>query len=271
MLCCLFSFAEKLVKESQDLLGGKLLAFILAYPNPRAWANVQQCAAERQASYDAFAEFVAQAAFASPPVTLAGFTTGRPVGRRGPITVASSDSYLSSLWSTQWLARLDGLPEFAARVPRGDGTPLADAESGVREDSDEYSVSAAVVEPVEVGDSVEGAPEGSARAAAAGAAAASQVFTAEEEVPLTSAWGVEDCSATLSAAFGVLAVTLEERRSDGVAALSLYSGSKGAIRHVRPARRHDLLCRVCAEAAAVLAWCSFGWVPAGCRGMCSAT
>lgn len=235
MLCCLFSFAEKLVKESQELLGGKLLAFILAYPNPRAWANVQECAAERQASYDLFADFVAQAAFASPPVTLAGFTSGGPVGRRGPITAASSDGYLSSLWSTQWLARLDGLPEFAARVPRGDGAPLADAAAGVREDSDEYSASAAVVQPVVPGHAGEGAPEGGAgSAAAAGPAAAAQVFTAEEEVPLTSAWGVSDCSATLAAAFGVLALTLEERRSDGVAALSLYSGSKSAIRHVRP-------------------------------------
>lgn len=224
MLCCLYSFAEKLVKDGQDLLGGKLLGFILSYPNPVAWENVQECAAGRQGSYDMFSDFVAQAAFASPPVTLAGFTAGGPVGRRGPITAASSDAYLASLWSTQWLARLDALPEYAARVRRGTGTPLANAEAGVREDSDEYSVAAAVV----------GMPEG-AREGAGGPVRgrdAMAIFTAEEEVPLTSAWGVDDCAATLAAAYGVLAATLEERRSDGVAALSLYAGSKSALRHV---------------------------------------
>eukprot|EP00892_Ulva_mutabilis_P008110 jgi/Ulvmu1/5671/UM024_0018.1 len=225
LLCSLYLRAEKPQQEEEAQAGSELLLFMLTYPTYRTWANLQECAAMRQLSYDAFADFVAQAAFAGPPVTLAGFTSGSPVSRRGPMTPACSDSYLASLWATQWHTRLDSVSPFAARVPHGIGAPVADAVAGVREDNDEYSDVAPVVAPVAAGDS------GAEAAVVASAEGVSPVFAAEEEVPLTAAWGVEDCAGTLAAAYGVLAVTLEERREDGAAAMALYAGSKSALRH----------------------------------------
>lgn len=240
LLCSLYIRAEKPRQEEEEQVGGELLVFMLNFPSYRTWTNLQECAAERQLSYDAFADFVAQAAFASPPVTLAGFTSGGPVGRRGPITSACSDAYLASLWATQWHTRLDAVSPFAARVPRGAGAPVADAVAGVREDNDEYSDAVAVVAPV-------ASSENGAQATTMvgpPSEGVSPVFSAEEEVPLTSAWGVEDCAGTLAAAYGVLAVTLEERRADGAAAMALYTGSKSALRHVRPRPCRCMACLV---------------------------
>lgn len=232
LLCSLYLRADKPGQEKEDAVGGELLTFMLAFPTLKTWTNVQECAAERQLSYDGFSDFVAQAAFASPPSTVAGFTSGAPVSRRGPITAVYSDTYVASLWATQWHTRLDAVSPFASRVPQGTGAPVADAVAGVREDSDEYSDVAAVVKPVAGGDTGAQTPDSSPEKGTL-PRGRTAVFLAEEEVPLTSAWGIDDCAATLAAAYGVLAVTLEERSGDGAAAMALYAGSKSALRHVR--------------------------------------
>ena len=178
------------------------------------------------------------------------------MGRRSLLSDAHADPIFSSVLDVRWVARLEGLATtMTQRVPFPHQNVPAPSITAF--DSDDFgdeapvdtSASSNVPEPPQK--ALEGAhataaePIGMAMQKTTSTPVAmavqqddefadvadtfsqvAEVFTARERVPLASAWGIEDCSATLSSAFGALAETLQERPGDGDAALRLYEHNK---------------------------------------------
>jgi hypothetical protein len=193
--------------------------------------------------------------------------TGAPVGRRSLLSDSHADPIISSVLDVRWVARLEGLASnMSTRVPFPKETlpspsPAVDSDAGDDNLSDTAQGSTATTAPTKASSLIDTSAHDSTTATSTTATARAaqaqsedvgmgpsgttnkaaedatlkvcDVFTAKDTVPLASAWGIEDCSATLSSAFGALAQTLQERPGDGDAALRLYEHNKILISLVR--------------------------------------
>jgi hypothetical protein len=183
------------------------------------------------------------------------------VGRRSLVSDAHADPMISSVLDVRWAARLEGLASnMSTRVPfpkeKLPAPSITVLDSDDRDDTrpEAASMSATTTEAAGSVDMTANAsatttttPGTQSQSGEAGTSLgrttrkaeddvfsrACDVFTAKERVPLASAWGIEDCSATLSSAFGALAQTLQERPGDGESALRLYAHNKTLISLVR--------------------------------------
>lgn len=189
------------------------------------------------------------------------------MGRRSLLSDAHADPIISSVLDVRWVARLEGLaatmtqrvpfphhnlpvasitafdsddcgdealldtpvtsnlPEPSEKLLDDVSTPPAVQAAGPIDMTAQETTNTPVATVYQQGADVAKVAEGFSKVA--------EVFTARERVPLAAAWGIEDCSATLSSAFGALSQTLQERPGDGDAALRLYEHNKTLIALVR--------------------------------------
>lgn len=186
------------------------------------------------------------------------------MGRRSLLSDAHADAIISSMLDVRWVARLEGLASnMTQRVPFPQQNLPAPSVTAFDSDDcgDEAFPEASVINELNIpgaSGSVPGTTTTTTTREAAGPidmtaqatttttqsqggkeatslstttaaerfSKVSDVFTAKERVPLASAWGIEDCSATLSSAFGALAQTLQERPADADSAVRLYERNK---------------------------------------------
>lgn len=166
------------------------------------------------------------------------------MGRRALLSDKHAEAPWASVMDVRWVARLEGLSaNMAQRVPYPYETMPMSSNKALPEGSSEGYKALPVAS-----DAGDGSTSTQVSLADAGSfntsakepvpehdfSKAQAVFTAQERLPLASAWGIEDCSATLLSAFGALAQHLQERPGDGDAALRLYERNKTLLSLVRP-------------------------------------